>query len=184
MLFRSCADLGLTAGILDRDLVTLSGGQAARVSLAGILLSQHDVLLLDEPTNDLDFAGLEQLERFVLEFTGPLVVVSHDRAFLDRVVTHVAELDAHDHSITMFAGGWAAYQHERDLARNQAEQLATAAGVQLGDVLTISESSRDYGPVTAAPSAGMADEAVARTLTLESGSEELTVQVSVVFSIR
>ena len=69
-------------------------------------------------------------------------------------------------------------------ARNQAEQLATAAGVQLGDVLTISESSRDYGPLTAAPSAGSADEAVARTLTLESGSEELTVQVSVVFSIR
>jgi uncharacterized protein YggE len=69
-------------------------------------------------------------------------------------------------------------------ARNQAEQLAAAAGVQLGDVLTISESSRDYGPVTTAPSAG-SDEAVAQMrVALESGSEELTVQVSVVFSIR
>ena len=76
---------------------------------------RFDVLLLDEPTNDLDFAGLDQLERFVLEFSGPLIVVSHDRAFLDRVVTHVAELDAHDHSISMFAGGWGAYQYEREL---------------------------------------------------------------------
>ena len=69
-------------------------------------------------------------------------------------------------------------------ARNQAEQLAAAAGVQLGDVLTISESSRDYGPVANLPSAAAADETVARSMVIESGSEELTVQVSVVFSIR
>ena len=68
-------------------------------------------------------------------------------------------------------------------ARNQAEQLATAAGVQLGDVLTISESSRDVGPLATAPSA--TDESGAATrVQIESGSEELTVQVSVVFSIR
>ena len=116
------ATVGMSTDLLDAETTTLSGGQASRVGLAAVLLSRFDVLLLDEPTNDLDFAGLEQLERFVLEFAGPLVVVSHDRAFLDRVVTHVAELDAHDHSITMFAGGWAAYQHERDLARKHAEQ--------------------------------------------------------------
>jgi len=67
-------------------------------------------------------------------------------------------------------------------ARNQAEQLATAAGVQLGDVLTISESSPDVGPVLAAPEA--ADARAASSVPIQSGSEELTVQVSVVFSIR
>jgi ATPase subunit of ABC transporter with duplicated ATPase domains len=115
------ATVGLSTELLEADTTTLSGGQASRVGLAAVLLSRFDVLLLDEPTNDLDFSGLDQLERFVLEFTGPLVVVSHDRAFLDRVVTHVAELDAHDHTITMFAGGWSAYLHERDLVRRHAE---------------------------------------------------------------
>jgi uncharacterized protein YggE len=67
-------------------------------------------------------------------------------------------------------------------ARNQAEQLAAAAGVQLGDVLTISESSRDVGPWLAAPQA--TDEMAARSVPIQSGSQELTVQVSVVFSIR
>ena len=73
----------------------LSGGQAARVSLAAILLSRFDVFLLDEPTNDLDFAGLERLEQFLDELPGGVVVVSHDRAFLDRTVTRVLELDEH-----------------------------------------------------------------------------------------
>jgi ATPase subunit of ABC transporter with duplicated ATPase domains len=114
--------LGLSATpLLDATMPTLSGGQAARVGLAAVLLSRFDVLLLDEPTNDLDFDGLEQLEQYVLAFAGPLVVVSHDRAFLDRVVTDVADLDAHDHTVTTFAGGYAAYLHERDVARRQAE---------------------------------------------------------------
>ena len=115
------ATVGLSTDLLGAETTTLSGGQASRVGLAAVLLSRFDALLLDEPTNDLDFAGLDQLERFVLEFAGPLVVVSHDRAFLDRVVTHVAELDAHDHTITMFAGGWTAFLHERELARRHAE---------------------------------------------------------------
>ena len=71
----------------------LSGGEAARAALAAILLSRFDVLLLDEPTNDLDFDGLDRLERFVDGFAGGLAVVSHDRAFLDRTVTRIAEID-------------------------------------------------------------------------------------------
>ena len=73
----------------------LSGGQAARASLAAILLSRFDVFLLDEPTNDLDFAGLERLETFLDDLPGGVVVVSHDRAFLERTVTRVLELDEH-----------------------------------------------------------------------------------------
>jgi ATPase subunit of ABC transporter with duplicated ATPase domains len=75
-------DLGLDLALLDLETVALSGGQAARASLAAILLSRFDVLLLDEPTNDLDFDGLARLERFVAERPGGAVIVSHDRAFL------------------------------------------------------------------------------------------------------
>ena len=81
------ADLGMPAALLGQDTTTLSGGQAARASLASILLSRFDVLLLDEPTNDLDFDGLDRLEAFVAGRAEPLVVVSHDRAFLERAIT-------------------------------------------------------------------------------------------------
>ena len=71
----------------------LSGGEAARASLASILLSRFDVLALDEPTNDLDFDGLDRLERFLRDFAGGLIVVSHDREFLDRTVERVVAID-------------------------------------------------------------------------------------------
>ena len=72
----SCATSGWTRALLDLETVALSGGQAARASLAAILLSRFDVLLLDEPTNDLDFDGLARLERFVAERPGGAVIVS------------------------------------------------------------------------------------------------------------
>ncbi|HEV7887229.1 MAG TPA: ATP-binding cassette domain-containing protein, partial [Acidimicrobiales bacterium] len=73
----------------------------------------------DEPTNNLDFAGLDQLESFVNGLPGAMVVVSHDRAFLDRAVDRIVELDDHAHRLTEFAGGWSAYAEARDLARTQ-----------------------------------------------------------------
>ena len=89
-----CATVGLAsapgarpgdvAGRFAQPVATLSGGEAARAALAAILLSRVDVLLLDEPTNNLDFAGLDLLEGFVDTFGGAVLVVSHDRAFLDR----------------------------------------------------------------------------------------------------
>ena len=116
-----CSDLGLRPSILDNDLVTLSGGQAARVSLAGILLSQHDVLLLDEPTNDLDFAGLDRLEQFVARARAGMVIVSHDREFLARTITSVIEIDEHHHKGIIYGGGWAAFLDEKATARRHAE---------------------------------------------------------------
>ncbi len=107
------ADLGLSGHLLDVPTVALSGGQAARASLAAILLSRFDVFLLDEPTNDLDFAGLERLETFLDDLPGGVVVVSHDRAFLERTVTRVLELDEHTRSATEFGGGWLGYLDAR-----------------------------------------------------------------------
>jgi ATPase subunit of ABC transporter with duplicated ATPase domains len=111
-----CSQLGLGVE-LDRPFAALSGGEAARASLAAVLLVQADLLLLDEPTNDLDADGLERLERFVGAFPGALVVVSHDREFLDRTVTRIAEIDPRSHAIVEWAGGWSDYARQRDEAR-------------------------------------------------------------------
>ena len=111
-----CAGLGLPVS-LDQETATLSGGEAARAALAAILLSRFDLLLLDEPTNDLDFDGLERLERFVEGFPGGLAVVSHDRAFLDRTVTRIAEIDPWVGGVREFAGGWSDYAAARERAR-------------------------------------------------------------------
>ena len=112
------AGIGLAVP-LETPPARLSGGEAARAALASILLSRHDVLLLDEPTNDLDFEGLAALERFLASFPGAVVVVSHDRAFLDRVVTRVAELDVWTHGATEYAGGWSEYEAERERRRSR-----------------------------------------------------------------
>ena len=113
------AHAGLPADRLDVEVGHLSGGQAARAALAAILLSRQDVLLLDEPTNDLDFAGLELLEQFVRSTASAVVTVSHDRTFLDRVVTRILELRMPAHDAAEHAGGWSDYVASRDLARRQ-----------------------------------------------------------------
>lgn len=115
-------ELGTPAGLRERSMATLSGGEAARVMLASILLSRFDIVLLDEPTNDLDLDGLERLERWVVGVDGPLALVSHDRTFLERTVTAVVEIDHHDHRATRFNGGWTAYLDERDNARRLAQE--------------------------------------------------------------
>jgi ATPase subunit of ABC transporter with duplicated ATPase domains len=115
-------ELGLPTALLDRPVAGLSGGQAARAQLAALLLARFDVFLLDEPTNDLDVDGLDRLQRFVDGLAGPSVIVSHDRAFLERTVTAVAEIDDHDGSLRRFDGGWLAYLDERRRVRQHAEE--------------------------------------------------------------
>ncbi len=115
------ADLGLDLPP-DTPMTALSGGQAARVALAALLLSRFDVVLLDEPTNDLDLAGLRRLEDFVRGLRAGVVLVSHDREFLSRVVTRIVELDLAQHSVAVFDGGYDAYLEERAVARRHARQ--------------------------------------------------------------
>ncbi|KUJ70751.1 heme ABC transporter ATP-binding protein [Streptomyces albus subsp. albus] len=115
------ASLGLDTG-LDRPMTALSGGQAARASLASLLLSRYDVFLLDEPTNDLDLDGLQRLEEFVQGLRAGTVLVSHDREFLARTVHKVLELDLAQQQVTLFGGGYAAYLEERDTARRHARE--------------------------------------------------------------
>ncbi len=112
----------LTVGYLaqERDGAgTRSGGEEARTALAALLRGGFDVLLLDEPTNDLDFAGLAWLERALASHSGSVVVVSHDRAFLDRTVTRVVELDEWTRGTTEYGGGWSDYEAERERRRER-----------------------------------------------------------------
>ncbi|MEU3383329.1 ABC-F family ATP-binding cassette domain-containing protein [Streptomyces albidoflavus] len=117
----TAAALGLTTG-LDHPMTALSGGQAARASLASLLLSRYDVFLLDEPTNDLDLDGLDRLEAFVTGLRAGTVVVSHDREFLTRTTTKILELDLAQQQIRLFGGGYAAYLEERATARRHARE--------------------------------------------------------------
>jgi ATPase subunit of ABC transporter with duplicated ATPase domains len=114
-------DLGLQVD-LDHPMTALSGGQAARTAMAGLLLSRYDVLLLDEPTNDLDLDGLDRLERFVSGLRAATVVVSHDREFLTRTVTRVVELDLSQQQVNHFGGGYQSYVEEREVARRHARE--------------------------------------------------------------
>jgi len=104
-----------------RGVATLSGGEAARTALAAILLARFDVFLLDEPTNNLDFVGLERLERFLGGLAAGVVLVSHDRAFLDRTVKRVVEIEAETRRVHEYTGTWSEYEAARGRARAQHE---------------------------------------------------------------
>ncbi|HET7572016.1 MAG TPA: ATP-binding cassette domain-containing protein [Gaiellaceae bacterium] len=106
----------------ERERGGRSGGEAARTALAAALDERFDVLLLDEPTNDLDFAGLAWLEGALRRHPASLVVVSHDRAFLDRAVTTIVELDEWTRGAREFAGGWSDYEAARARAREAHER--------------------------------------------------------------
>ncbi|OEV14022.1 ABC-F family ATP-binding cassette domain-containing protein, partial [Streptomyces nanshensis] len=106
----------------ERPMTTLSGGQAARASLASLLLSRYDVFLLDEPTNDLDLDGLRTLETFVSGLRAATVLVSHDREFLARTVGSVLELDLAQQQVRHYGGGYESYLEERERARRHARE--------------------------------------------------------------
>src|SRR4051812_33933019 len=129
---------------LDAATAGLSGGQAARVGLAALLLSRYDVLLLDEPTNDLDLAGLDQLERFVDGARGGIVVVSHDREFLARTVTRVVELDLAQQLVRVHDGGYQAYLGEREVARRHAREEYEAYAETRGDLEARARMQRNW----------------------------------------
>jgi ATPase subunit of ABC transporter with duplicated ATPase domains len=97
----------------------LSGGWKMRVALARILLMSPDALLLDEPTNHLDIESIIWLERFLRDFAGALVMTSHDREFLNRLVTKIVEIDGGD--LTTYTGNYDFYERQREIAAAQEE---------------------------------------------------------------
>ena len=140
------AALGFEVGAgLDEQLMTsLSGGQAARVGLAALLLSRFDIVLLDEPTNDLDLDGLERLENFVQGLRGGVVLVSHDREFLARCVTQVLELDRAQDTNRVFGGGYDAYLEERATLRRQAREKSEEFAEKKADLVGRARTQREW----------------------------------------
>lgn len=116
--------LGMKEGEEGKPIGTLSGGQKKLIGLARLLLTMPDVLLLDEPDNHLDLAGKQYLERFIQNYPGAVVVISHDRYLLDAAVTDIAELE--DGRLTVFNGDYSSYiidKQQRMARQNELYQI-------------------------------------------------------------
>ena len=107
--------LGFSQDDFGKSVSTLSGGQKTRVALGKLLLLKPNLIILDEPTNHLDLASIAWLETYLLNYKGAVIVVSHDRYFLDRIVTKVIELD--NAKSTVFSGNYSAYAASREMLR-------------------------------------------------------------------
>ena len=119
---RILAGLGFADSDVERDIEQFSGGWMMRVALARLLLQNPDVLLLDEPTNHLDLASVEWLQAFLADYAGAIVLVSHDRDFINTVANRVAELD-HGH-LTEYVGDYADFVEQREARMAQLEAAA------------------------------------------------------------
>ncbi|MCI0141437.1 ATP-binding cassette domain-containing protein [Arthrobacter bambusae] len=137
------AELGLESGP-DALMTGLSGGQAARVALAALLLSRFDVVLLDEPTNDLDLDGLARLESFVQGLRGGAVLVSHDREFLARCITKVLELDLAQSSVAVYDGGYDSFLEERAVAKRHARERYEEFANTKADLVSRARTQREW----------------------------------------
>ena len=163
--------LGFTEDEFDKKISSLSGGQKTRVALCRLLLTKPDILLLDEPTNHLDLPSISWLETYLKNYQGSVIIVSHDRYFLDKIVTKVIEIDRG--SVTVFSGSYSDYSVKKAALRdaemkaylnNQREikhqqqvidkPLAESSGMRIdlepsvvsgNDVLTVSHLSKSFG---------------------------------------
>jgi len=141
------ADLGLDTEMVRPDstlMTALSGGQAARVGLAALLVSRFDIVLLDEPTNDLDLDGLDRLEAFVRDLRGGVVLVSHDREFLARSVTGVLELDLAQNTNTLYGGGYDSYLEEREVNRRHKREQYDEFAEKKADLVARARVQREW----------------------------------------
>ena len=141
------ADLGLDSDAVQPEstqMTALSGGQAARVGLAALLVSRFDIVLLDEPTNDLDLDGLARLEDFVRDLRGGVVLVSHDREFLARTVTRVVELDLAQNTTTVFGGGYDSYLEEREVGRRHRREQYDEFAEKKADLVARARTQREW----------------------------------------
>ncbi len=137
------AELGLGVGV-EALMTDLSGGQAARVALAALLLSRFDVVLLDEPTNDLDLPGLARLEEFVTGLRAGVVLISHDREFLARVATRMVELDLAQNQVTVHDGGYESFLRERAVAKHHARAAYEEFAAKKGDLVARARTQREW----------------------------------------
>ena len=123
------AGLGFPVEDFDKPAKEFSGGWQMRISLSKLLLRRPDVLLLDEPTNHLDLESVQWLERFLSSYDGTVLLVSHDRSFMDACVTHVAALE--NRMLVTYTGNYSGYLHQRE---ENLEQLRAKRSAQERDI--------------------------------------------------
>ena len=134
--------LGFTEDDFQRRTDTLSGGQKTRVALGRLLLSSPDILLLDEPTNHLDISSITWLEGYLNSYSGAVLIVSHDRYFLNRIVSKVVEIDRA--KVTVFPGNYTAYAHRKKQLREEALRAYLNQQQQIRHQEEVIERLRSY----------------------------------------
>ncbi|GCE28154.1 ABC transporter ATP-binding protein [Dictyobacter alpinus] len=145
---------GLRLSYLPRTRVveTLSGGEKERVGLATLLLRSPDLLFLDEPTNHLDFATMEWLEQYLASYRGAIVMVSHDRQFLNKTVNAIFELDEHSHQLHIYHGNYDAYVEAKQAERKRWEEAYEQQQEEIKELhKRIKVSGRQVGHTYRAP---------------------------------
>ena len=123
----------------DRPMKSLSGGEKTRVGLAALLLQAPDLLILDEPTNHLDFAGLTWLENYLLSYPNALLMITHDRRFINKVATHIIDLSAVTHSLTVYLGNYDEYVTQRE---RQYQQKVEAYHAQVNQMKLLQQQMK------------------------------------------
>lgn len=131
-ILASLRGLGI-AQLQETSLQALSGGERVKVELARLLLTEHDLLLLDEPTNHLDLASLHWLENYLINTKKAYIVISHDRAFLDKVTTRICEIE--DGQLISYPGNYSQYRSLKqariaELTKNYELQQKNASGLK------------------------------------------------------
>ena len=140
---RTVAGLGFTAEFLAREFNGLSGGEKTKVNLARIILSSPEVLLLDEPTNHLDMRSIEWIEDFLSSYKGTVILISHDRYFLDSVATRIIELGGG--KTTIYFGNYSEYMEWKEAKARQLERVYEQEQAEITRLETISEKLLGWG---------------------------------------
>lgn len=136
--------LGLASIDRERPVSSLSGGEQVRLGLAAVLIQSPDLLLLDEPTNHLDRKALEWLEQYLAAFSGAVMVVSHDRLFLNIVVNQIIEIDEYSHRAKRYSGNYDMYQRQKALERVQWEERYTMQQAQIQELKQRIQSAHQH----------------------------------------